>query len=70
MTHDPLTLADEAEERSAAEALRAASNANDLADAWFVNVSRYFDEGTEANERLYRIYCEQLVKFVPGARAG
>lgn len=70
MNRDPLTLADEAEERSAADALRAATSANDLADAWFVNVSRYFEEGTDANERLYRIYCEQLGRFVPGAWAG
>lgn len=70
MTRDPITLADEAEERSAADALRAATSEDDLMDAWFVNVSRYFDADTAANARLLAVYRQQLADIRRTARAG
>lgn len=41
MTLDPITLADEAEERSAADALRAAANSQELGAAWAKNCEHF-----------------------------
>lgn len=67
MTPDPITLADEAEERSAADALRAASNARELTDAWFLSCDHF--EGA-ARERLQDVHAAQFATFTPYTRAG
>jgi len=64
---DPLTLADEAEERSAADALRAAKSRDELTEAWFVSCEQF--EG-DARIRLQDVHDAQFVKFTPYTRAG
>lgn len=54
---DPFTLADEAEERSAAEALRAATTKDDLISAWWRDCDHF--EGA-ARERLQDVYATCL----------
>jgi hypothetical protein len=66
---DPITLADEAEERSAADALRAAETTDDLVEAWCVNCDHYPD-GSAARERLNDVYATRFRELVPYVRAG
>lgn len=54
---DPFTLADEAEERSAAEALRAATTNDQLISAWWRDCDHF--EGA-ARERLQDVYATRL----------
>lgn len=54
---DPITLADEAEERSAADALRAAGDKDELISVWWMDAEGF--EGA-ARERLQDIYATRL----------
>lgn len=56
MTH-PITLADEAEERSAADALRAATTRDELASAWWRDAEHF---AGAARERLQDVYATRL----------
>ena len=56
---DPITLADEAEERSAADALRAAKDKDELLYAWWADCDHY-PEGSAARDRLRDIYATRL----------
>jgi len=58
MTPDPITLADEAEERSAADALLAAKDKAELISSWWRDCDRF--EGA-ARERLQDIYATRLL---------
>lgn len=67
MNSDPLTLADEAEERSAAEALRAATTKDELVSLWWREADHF--EGA-ARRRLQQVYADRLAVFAPYTRAG
>jgi len=67
MTRDPITLADEAEERSAADALRAATTKDELVSLWWREADHF--EGA-ARRRLQEVYADRLVQFSPLSRAG
>lgn len=57
---DPITLADEAEERSAADALRAAGNSQELGVIWTRDCDPF--EG-EARLRLMKLFAERLSRL-------
>jgi len=67
MNHDPITLADEAEERSAADALRAARTKDELVSLWWREADHF--EGA-ARRRLQEVYADRLGQFTPLSRAG
>lgn len=54
---DPITLADEAEERSAADALRAATTRDELTSAWWRDAEHF---AGAARERLQDVYATRL----------
>ncbi len=60
MTRDSITLADEAEERSAADALRAAKNVRDLGMVFTRDCDCF--EGA-AYDRLYALFMERMRKM-------
>lgn len=64
---DPITLADEAEERSAAEALRACQNTRDLGVV-FTRDCDHFDG--PAYDRLYAVFMDCFRRLAPMSRAG
>lgn len=67
MSASRIEVADEAEERAAADALRATQTRDDLVSVWWRECDHF--EG-EARSRLQDIYDARLVKYVPLARAG
>jgi hypothetical protein len=67
MTRDPILAADEAEERAAAEALRATTTTHELVTVWARDCDRF--EG-EARERLQDVYADCLRQFAPAGAAG
>lgn len=62
---DPITLADEAEERSAAEALRAARNTRDLSVIWTRDCDGFKGEARNRLLDLYRYRLRALGVFQP-----
>lgn len=66
MTH-PITLADEAEERSAADALRAATTKDELVSIWWREAAHF---SGDQRRRLQQVYADKLVQFMPMSRAG
>ena len=64
---DPITLADEAEERSAADALRAAKNVHDLGIIWTRDCDHF--QGS-ARRRLMKLFDERFAELAPYTRAG
>ena len=61
------TLADEAEERSAADALRAAKNTRDLGFVWTKDCDHF--QGA-ARRRLMKLFDERFATLAPYTRAG
>ncbi len=62
-----IELADEAEERAAELALRAATTKDELVSAWWLEAERF---SGEARQRLQDVYADVLAQFAPMQRAG
>jgi hypothetical protein len=67
MSASRIELADEAEERAAADALRAARTKDELVSAWWHEADHF--QGA-ARERLQEEYATRLREFAPMSRAG
>lgn len=66
-TASPIELADQAEERAAGEALRAARTKDELVSAWWHEADHFKGD---ARHRLQDIYEDVLSRFAPMSRAG
>lgn len=60
MSIDPILIADRAEERAAADALRAATTRDDLVSAWWKHCEGF---SGKAWDRLSAVYSEKLRAF-------
>lgn len=67
MSASRIELADEAEERDAAEAIRAARNKEELVSVWWDSAEHF---AGAARERLQEEYAIKVRQFAPMASAG